>query len=58
MVNKQRAELAIAKFLCIFMQLYPALNFIATLTFGYLEIKKNKKIWYQTSFKFCTKQVD
>lgn len=40
MVNKQSAELAMAKFICIFMQLYPVLNFIAILTFGYLEIKR------------------
>lgn len=50
MVNKQSAELTMAKFICIFMQLYPVLNFIAILTFGYLEIKKKGR-------KFGFKQV-
>lgn len=50
MVNKQSAELTMAKFICIFMQLYPVLNFIAILKFGYLEIKKKGR-------KFGFKQV-
>lgn len=38
------------EFICIFMQLYPVLNFIAILTFGYLETKKKGR-------KFGFKQV-
>lgn len=33
MVNKQRAELTMTNSICIFVQLYSALNFIAILTF-------------------------